>query len=307
MLSPKTSVSISLNTQNILRSNQTDIDAQPDFSAKVARAKALWSTKISTHSKETAFKNVITTLKKAYYGEEGICQYCENNEGTDIEHIYPKGHFPERAFVFENYLWACSNCNTHYKKDTFSVFNPPGSDIEIVLTPRRGRNPLVPSVPPSDDGLIIHTRNDSPLDFLWLNFATFRFIVPRSKWGNSRDKKRIDWTRKYLGLNRAYLVEVRSKIFDRYCDLLQRYVHIRNLLEAQLILSIPALYAHIYAGMSPTQIRVALLSKIQAHIQNEKHPTVWAEIKRQSQLAHKHPSLEAFAELFTVAPETLTF
>lgn len=49
------------------------------------------------------------------------CMYCENSEGTDIEHFYPKSNYPERAYDWDNYLLACSGCNSNYKRDEFPV------------------------------------------------------------------------------------------------------------------------------------------------------------------------------------------
>jgi uncharacterized protein (TIGR02646 family) len=47
------------------------------------------------------------------------CMYCEDNEGTDIDHFWPKSTYPERAFDWDNYLLACSGCNSNYKRDQF--------------------------------------------------------------------------------------------------------------------------------------------------------------------------------------------
>lgn len=47
--------------------------------------------------------------------------YCEDSAGTDIEHFYPKQRYPERAFRWTNYLWACSHCNSNQKRDQFPL------------------------------------------------------------------------------------------------------------------------------------------------------------------------------------------
>jgi uncharacterized protein (TIGR02646 family) len=39
------------------------------------------------------------------------CFYCEDSRGTDIEHFWPKGRFPARAFAWLNMLLVCSGCN----------------------------------------------------------------------------------------------------------------------------------------------------------------------------------------------------
>ncbi|MBX3729546.1 MAG: hypothetical protein KF858_10215 [Candidatus Sumerlaeia bacterium] len=45
--------------------------------------------------------------------------YCEDSRATDIEHIRPKEHYPEVAFVWENYAYACNVCNQQYKSDRY--------------------------------------------------------------------------------------------------------------------------------------------------------------------------------------------
>lgn len=49
------------------------------------------------------------------------CMYCEDSAGTDIEHFYPKSKYPERAFRWDNYLWACSHCNSNQKRTQFPL------------------------------------------------------------------------------------------------------------------------------------------------------------------------------------------
>ena len=52
---------------------------------------------------------------------EGFCAYCERNEPSDIEHFYPQASYPQRAFDWDNYLWACSGCNSNHKRDRFPL------------------------------------------------------------------------------------------------------------------------------------------------------------------------------------------
>ncbi|MFV8756215.1 HNH endonuclease [Nannocystaceae bacterium ST9] len=47
------------------------------------------------------------------------CMYCEDSAGRDIDHYHPKSSFPFRAYDWQNYLWACSICNSNYKRDRF--------------------------------------------------------------------------------------------------------------------------------------------------------------------------------------------
>jgi hypothetical protein len=49
------------------------------------------------------------------------CMYCESGEGTDIDHHRPKSRFPLLSFAWTNYLLACANCNSNYKRAQFPV------------------------------------------------------------------------------------------------------------------------------------------------------------------------------------------
>lgn len=84
-----------------------------------ARAKSLWSQQ-GTKARQAAFDEVKATLR-AMAGGRDRCMYCEDNEGTDIEHFWPKQGWPQRAFDWENYLWACGHCNSNFKRALFPL------------------------------------------------------------------------------------------------------------------------------------------------------------------------------------------
>lgn len=79
------------------------------------KAKVLWKSK-----PEAAFSEIRAKLKSMAGGLER-CMYCEHNEGTDIEHFWPKSEYPEKAFSWSNYLLACSHCNSNYKRTKFPL------------------------------------------------------------------------------------------------------------------------------------------------------------------------------------------
>jgi uncharacterized protein (TIGR02646 family) len=79
------------------------------------RAAALWKTK-----PKEAFSDVRAKLQKMAGGLER-CMYCENNEGTDIEHFWPKSLYPDKAYSWSNYLLACSHCNSNHKRKLFPL------------------------------------------------------------------------------------------------------------------------------------------------------------------------------------------
>ncbi|MFD5633596.1 HNH endonuclease [Streptomyces sp. NPDC127077] len=59
-------------------------------------------------------KHVKRLLGQMAYGAER-CMYCEDNLGTDIDHVQPLAVAPLRAFDWLNHLLACSYCNSHTK------------------------------------------------------------------------------------------------------------------------------------------------------------------------------------------------
>jgi hypothetical protein len=65
-------------------------------------AATLWKTK-----PKEAFSEVRMALKTMAGGRER-CLYCEDNEGTDIEHFWPKSKYPEKAFGCGSFRTAAS-------------------------------------------------------------------------------------------------------------------------------------------------------------------------------------------------------
>jgi uncharacterized protein (TIGR02646 family) len=144
------------------------------------------------------FDAIKQTLKGMCVSTE-ICNYCEQNEANDIEHVYPKSLFPEMAFQWNNFLLACKQCNTAYKLDSFAVLD---ADDDIMPIPRG-------TEPPHSNGAFIHPRMENPADFMILNLGSFKFeFMP------GLDKKAVNKTRNTLDvlqLNaRDQLVESRK-------------------------------------------------------------------------------------------------
>lgn len=83
-----------------------------------AKASQLWDNRPS--SADAAFVEIRRTLQQMAPGIER-CMYCEDSQGTDIEHFWPKGRYPAGAFCWENYLLACSFCNSNCKREDFPL------------------------------------------------------------------------------------------------------------------------------------------------------------------------------------------
>ncbi|MCP4590005.1 MAG: HNH endonuclease [bacterium] len=121
------------------------------------------------------FQIVRETLRQMASGIER-CMYCEDSEGTDIEHFWPKSRYPRRAFDWENYLLACSACNSNHKRTRF---------------------PLDANHQP----LLIDPTVDEPQDHLVLSPTTGKFVGRTEKGSQSID---------VYGLDREVLVRTRA-------------------------------------------------------------------------------------------------
>lgn len=93
----------------VLESRTQQVLAAPDPASEAQR---LWK------QQGPAFEEIRATLGAMASGRER-CMYCEDSEGTDIEHFWPKSTYPERAFTWTNYLLACSRCNSNFKREQF--------------------------------------------------------------------------------------------------------------------------------------------------------------------------------------------
>ena len=105
---------LSAHALRTLYRRQALVDGHPE---PAARARVLWRQR-----RNRAFMEIRDVLEHMATGRSR-CMYCEDSEGTDIEHFYPKATHPERAFAWENYLLACSSCNSNYKRNEFPLNN----------------------------------------------------------------------------------------------------------------------------------------------------------------------------------------
>lgn len=138
-------------TQAQLRALQDKIDQIAGFPDKVSKAQRLWDNR----NPAAAFEVTKNTLKSMCVSVE-TCNYCEHNEASDIEHIFPKSFFPSRTFQWENLLLACKKCNSELKKDRFAILN----DADELVYLKRGVQPA------NDRAAFINPRVENPSDFI---------------------------------------------------------------------------------------------------------------------------------------------
>jgi len=200
------------------------------------------------------------------------CGYCEDSVADEVEHIKPKDLYPEAVFVWENYLYACGQCNGG-KNNKYAVFSDTTSQLREVA--RRRGDPVVE--PEQGEPVLIDPRKEDPMDFLEIDLIdTFYFLPIYSL--DSKDYQRADYTIEVLRLNdRDYLVEARKEAFYNYRARLGEYISNKNKSETTLEQLIPLITA----------------------LQRMQHPTIWKEMQRQQQFI---PELK---KLFELAPEAL--
>ena len=195
------------------------------------------------------------------------CGWCEDSEAGEIDHIRPKTLYPERTFVWENYLGACGVCNNK-KGSQFAILRQSG----LVDVTRQRNQPVVR--PPAGRSGLIDPRFEDPLDFLELE-ARYTFqLLP--KFGlPPLDRERAGYTIKLLSLNREALMSARQNVFDDNRERLSRFRELRE------------------SGTEPKQ-----LERFKGAFLRRPHPTVWREMQRQ----HELPGLVG---LFRDVPEAL--
>jgi len=205
---------LSSRTRRFLRARTEKVTASGDPQAEARR---LWRLK-----KNRAFDEIRQRLRAMATGLDR-CMYCEDNEGTDIDHFWPQARYPERSFRWNNYLWACSHCNSNQKRDQF---------------------PLDASGNP----LLVDPTVDEPLDHLAFSPATGEYLPLTSK-GQP--------TIAVFGLSRANLVRGRSIAWTALQALLLLYAQRKAADDPKAARIEHDVRAHPFAGVFVALLRIA--------------------------------------------------
>lgn len=288
---------LSPSTQSHIDGKQSDIDSRNPFAGRAQRALTLWDNKTSSRPGRTAFGEIKQTLLDMCIGVEN-CNYCENNEATDVEHIYPKKLYPERAFVWDNYLLACKICNTTYKSDKFAVFVPPGSAAKQDIPQQRGAyNP-----PPNDDAALINPRVEDPLDFLWLDIQGRTFAFAKIGQPGTREFEKAGYTIDLLGLNgRSSLITARKQAARYFISRLEMYVNVKASSSFDELKEAIDDFITLDRATAFQVERNRIMDSIRNEIMTYPHTTVWHELKRQ------RGNLRKTNDLFNQAPEAMNW
>lgn len=290
------SSTISPTTQTHLNNQQADINGQASYEEQVNRAATLWNGKEGSIPKKAAFLEIKAKLTENAVGEH-YCNYCEHNEHSDIEHIYPKGLYPNKAFVWENYMWACKKCNSGLKLDKFKIFNPLGSSTIQDITPQH--NPRTYVQPPNEDALLVNPRVDTPLDYLFLDLNS-GILIAHPNLTAPRDIERANYTLELLKIDiREGLKKARIIARKGFINSLKRYIIAKKATSfAELEECMEELHPVTFIDSLEVE-KTTTCSSIKADILTRNHPTVWKEMQRQ------HIQIPKLTKLFSQAPEAL--
>ncbi|OIR13261.1 hypothetical protein GALL_56460 [mine drainage metagenome] len=252
---------------DLLNNLQSKIDSEVLFAEKVKTAQSLWKSKGGSAGKKSFEK-----IKEELYSlcvYEGICNYCEQNEANDIEHIYPKSFFPNYTFKWTNYLLVCKQCNTAFKLDECYCIN----DDDSVAKVSRGTEP------PNQNIAIINPRLEDPNKYMLLNLKSFKFEISTGLTPAEISKAKYTLEILHLDIRDTLLVARRSAL-RHYYDMLERLCKILNsasLDELKTNLS-PAEERFDYSK-SLSEIKNDVLKSYKAYISTYQHPSVWYSIK----------------------------
>lgn len=263
--------------QTELESYQAVVNGKGGFPAKVSFAKENFSKK--NIKGNHAFDDVKEKLLVMCAGAER-CHYCEDSKADEVEHILPKDVYPDKCYEWQNYVYACGNCNGP-KNNQCAVINDDGDLIDLT-PPKKKRDQPAPIPSPPQQGIpaIIDIVAEDPLKFLLLDLSTGSFTFSELPDDDTVDFLRAHYTLKILRLNtRAFLKKARAEAYSAYKARLKEYISDRD-----------------NGTATPPQ-----LDKMIESIKTASHPTVWHEMKRQKDF------IPELTQLFAQASEALNW
>ena len=276
--------------QSILESLQNKVNSAGTFKEKVTKAQSLWKSKGDAKGK-IAFETIKKMLSEMCVSFK-ICNYCEQNEADDIEHITSKNYFPSQAFTWLNYLLACKHCNTALKLDKCYILDNNNQPILM----KRGTEPHYNAIP-----IFINPRMEDPTQFMIINTRSFTFdIFPDL---SKIDKYKADKTLEILQLDHHTLSGARREMAKFYYHRMKLLV---DLLDSSSITDMKHLLTPyddlIDETQSLNQIKNTVKIILKREINNAKHPSVWYAIKRiESKVTPK------WIHIFNKIPEALNW
>ena len=269
MLALPPNITLSKRALTYLKRWQSAIDSKPDYESQIKKAKKSWGKKNKTFDE---IKEKLRLMSNSTFR----CNYCEDSFSDEIEHIYPKNIYPEKTFIWENYLYSCGPCNGP-KGNKFALLDIQGN-LQNITPPNPIPADYVFTRPPVLQAALINPREEDPTKFMELDIIdTFRFVPALGL--NQSDTLRANFTIELLRLNeREMLIRARKKAYENYRARLREYISQKN------------------NGASQNQ-----LNKLKNAIKDENHQSVWFDIKR------FHSFIPELNIIFNQIPEALNW
>jgi len=249
-----------------LKEYQGEIDNLPTFELRSNKAKDVFSTRNKIGN--VVFDAVKVKLTEMCSGARR-CVYCEDSVADEVEHIHPKDLYPNFCFHWDNYVYACGNCNGP-KNNKFAIFRNYDGNFHQVNPPRGTKA----TQPPAGVDALINPRIEDPLDFCML-------VIKKA---GTTDAQKAEYTfNEVLRLNeREFLRKARENAYTNYKSRLGYYTSEKLNGTAQ-----------------------SKLDRLIENLKQEAHPTVWKEMQRQHSKGILKSIDKYLDDLFVKSPEAL--
>jgi len=251
-----------------LAAMQAEVDAAPDYAARVAEGKRLFE--LRNDKGDKTFDAIKVELDAMCSGARR-CGYCEDSAADEVEHVRPKDLYPGVVFAWMNYLYACGPCNGG-KNNHFAVFDAAGKVVEVA---RKRGAPVTPPI--EGETVFIDPRAEDPEAYLLVDLVDTYQLLPKAAKGTPAHA-RAHYTIRELSLNRDALLRARKEAFVDFRAHLEAYIAARD------------------GGAGPGELRDR-----GRRVGERQHPCVWREMKR------LHTRIASIRELFARAPEALAW
>lgn len=284
-MQPISNSNLAGNLLSELQQIQNQVNSITSFNAQSEEAHNKWSNKNSL-----LFTAIKAQLKQMCVSVE-VCNYCEKNEASDIEHIYPISRYPEKAFIWDNYLLACAICN-RVKLDTWYEIR----NNQLFKLPR-GSKPDN-NHPPA----FINPRIENPNEYMILELSTFTFTSFCAV--DSAGFLKYCGTCKVLQLNdRTALVASRkARAREMYTAMHRLSNVIKSTDKSEIRNAINPYEDYIdIDALTIQEIKDKITLNTKKLITESEHPSVWYAIKK------SHQVYDQWKTIFQVIPDALNW
>jgi len=235
---------------------QNIVDVEPDYESQIKVGKKEFKKK---NTKTNLTFKVVRAKLLQMTNDKKRCHYCEDSVANQIEHLFPKDFFPDKCFLWKNYLFACGICNAQ-KNNKWAGIDPQTVAPEIYTRPKNKVGYVYVKPASTLVSAWIDPCLEDPLDYLFMDILGGTFLFTEIPPIGVLEYEKAKYTIKWLQLNtRDELRKARETAFENYCNRLKVYKSEKA------------------NGVLTAQKRI----KIKSGIEQENHPTVWKEMKRQ--------------------------